>query len=132
MGDVYDKPKPGLPAVIAPPPPPIIDPPSRNDRGPREDGESISRRHSHDIQLGKVKSGNSLRTQKNRFFGRSRARRGTTDGTNPPDLESGTTEFALDGMPDIPESSAINSPDHERSSRNKEEAQREGVDRAGD
>jgi small-conductance mechanosensitive channel len=123
MGDVYDKPKPRLPSVIAPPPPPIIAPPSREAERPRADGEAIFRRLSHGSQLSKIASSNSLRTHKNRFFGRSRVRRGTTDGTNPPDLESGKREFA-------PESSAFNSPDTVQSSRDKQEAQREGIDRA--
>ncbi|KAF4625157.1 hypothetical protein G7Y89_g13011 [Cudoniella acicularis] len=109
FGDVYDDPKPRLPAIRTNSPSPGPGKSSRDGRG-SEDASSIARTTSRDSAFGKVSSGGSSRLHKNRFFGRSRSKLGNADeGTTLEDLESGTREFGIGDMPGIPEASSSNS-----------------------
>ncbi|KAG9232668.1 Mechanosensitive ion channel-domain-containing protein [Amylocarpus encephaloides] len=99
FGDVYDDPAPRLPPKIT------TTSPSPNPRGSREgrgseDGASIGRTTSRES------AGSGVRSHRNRFFGRSKSKLGNADeGTDLDDLESGTKNLA---MPGIPEASGTN------------------------
>jgi hypothetical protein len=111
FGDVYDKPPPRIPnpayANLSNSPSH-----SRSSREGRrsEDGESLSRTFSRESQLGRITSASSIRTHRNRFLGRGRSKLGSAEeGTSLEDLEAGTREFNLGGMPDIPETPTTSS-----------------------
>jgi hypothetical protein len=60
--------------------------------------------------MGKIMSGGSNKTHRNRFFGRGKSKLGNAEeGTSLQDLEAGTREFGIGDMPDIPEASGANS-----------------------
>lgn len=111
FGDVYDDPKPKLPPTItmtSPSPGPSRL--SRDSRQSEQDTDSLARMSSRESGLGRITSGDSRRTHKNRFFSRGRGSRlGNPDeGTNLDDLEAGPRDFGTMDMPDIPEASGAN------------------------
>jgi hypothetical protein len=62
--------------------------------------------------MGRILSGGSNKTHRNRFFGRGlgKSKLGNAEeGTSLQDLEAGTREFGIGDMPDIPEASGANS-----------------------
>lgn len=128
MGDIYDKPKPRLPSVIATSPSPGGRA-SKDTTRPSEEGGSMGQSVSRESQLGKVTSSNSLRIHKNRFFGRGKSKADIADdGTDLDDLEAGTRDV---GLANIPEASAFNSPDNDNNPNKKQEVHRQDTDRAG-
>ena len=112
FGDVYDKPKPKVPPTItttSPSPGPGRASRDSHSRA-SEDGASLAKSTSRESQMGKVLSGTSGRTHRNRFFSRGKSRLGgAEEGPNLADLEAGTREFGVGDMPDIPEASGANS-----------------------
>ena len=121
MGDIYDKPKPRLPAPVATSSSPR-GPPSRDATRPSEDGASIGRSSSRESQLGKISSSNSFRMHRNRFFGRSKSKAGMgDDSTSQHDLEAGTRDISLANIPEV--SSTVNSPEAESTLYEKEKTQ---------
>jgi small-conductance mechanosensitive channel len=110
FGDVYEDRKPKLPPqIVTTSPPPGPGRGSRDSGRPSQDAESLARTSSRD-SMGRVVSGTSNRTHRNRFFPRGRSKLGTADeGTNLDDLEAGTREFTVSDMPDIPEASGASS-----------------------
>jgi small-conductance mechanosensitive channel len=109
FGDVYEDRKPMLPPTITTTSPsPGLNRMSR-DRS-SDDGGSLAQTSSRDSQMGRIMSGGSNKTHRNRFFGRGRSKLGNAEeGTSLQDLEAGTREFGIGDMPDIPEASGANS-----------------------
>ncbi|PQE24731.1 mechanosensitive ion channel family protein [Rutstroemia sp. NJR-2017a WRK4] len=103
FGDVFeDRVKPKVPdmTITSPSPHPRTSHDLRSD-----DGESLARQSTRD-SLGRITSGNSGRTHRNRFFrGRSKLSGEEQAGTNLDDLESGHRGLHSSDMPDIPETS---------------------------
>jgi small-conductance mechanosensitive channel len=119
MGDIYEKPKPRIPSIVATSPSPAgrI---SKDTARPSEEGGSIAHSTSRESQLGKISSANSLRLHKNRFFGRGKSKPDLAeDGADLEDLEAGTRDV---GLPNIPETSAFNTPINEYNSSVKQQA----------
>ncbi|KAL3418698.1 mechanosensitive ion channel family [Phlyctema vagabunda] len=106
FGDVYEDRKPRVPLPSTSPAPRNSN--SRDGRPSHDtDGGSLTHTTSQNSQIGKVTSGTSNRTHKNRFFSRNRSKLGAADeGTSLDDLERG---FPMAEMPDIPEASGANS-----------------------
>ena len=112
FGDVYEDRKPVLPPTIRTTFPSPA--PGRHSKDARDsdDNASLVRTVSKDSQFGKVMSGTSSKTHRNRFFSRQRSKlSGTEDGMFLDDLEAGGREFGVGDMPDIPEASGANSAD---------------------
>lgn len=123
MGDIYDKPKPRIPSIIATSPSPVGRS-SRDTGRPSEESESVAQTLSRESQMGNITRSNSLLTHKNRFLGRSRARSRVAmgeDGIDLGELEAGTRDVSLGSMPNIPEASAFHSPESQNSPRTKVE-----------
>jgi small-conductance mechanosensitive channel len=100
FGDVYEDRKPVLPLMIK-----TTSPSPNPATRASVDGASLVRSTSRESSsMGRVLSNaSSNRTHRNRFFSK-RSRVGTADeGTNLDDLESGTRDFGINDMPDIPE-----------------------------
>lgn len=114
FGDVYEDRQPRRPPTItttSPSPAPGQGRASRdtNTHG-SEDNFSLTKTASRDSQFGKVLSGSSSKTHRNRFFSRNRSKLGNAEeGTRLEDLEAGTREFGVEDLPDIPEASGANS-----------------------
>jgi small-conductance mechanosensitive channel len=114
FGNVYEDTKPILPPTItttSPSPGPKRM--SSRDRS-SDDGGSLAQTSSRDSQMGRIMSGGSNKTHRNRFFGRGlgKSKLGNAEeGTSLQDLEAGTRdrEFGIGDMPDIPEASGANS-----------------------
>ncbi|TAQ87893.1 hypothetical protein B7494_g3783 [Chlorociboria aeruginascens] len=107
FGDVYDdRVKPVLPPTIN-----TISPPrSSKDGRASEDSKGLARTTSRDSQMGRVTSSQRDRSHRNRFFSRGKSKLGIAEeGSSLEDLESGTREFSMKDMPDIPEASGLNS-----------------------
>jgi small-conductance mechanosensitive channel len=109
FGDVYEDRKPILPPTITTTSPSPGPNRLSKDRS-SDDGGSLGQTSSWDSQMGKIMSGGSNKTHRNRFFGRGKSKLGTAEeGTSLQDLEAGTREFGIGDMPDIPEASGANS-----------------------
>jgi len=109
FGNVYEDRKPMLPPTITTTSPsPGLNRLSR-DRS-SDDGGSLAQTSSRDSQMGRIMSGGSNKTHRNRFFSRGKSKLGNAEeGTSLQDLEAGTREFGIGDMPDIPEASGANS-----------------------
>jgi small-conductance mechanosensitive channel len=99
FGDVYDDPTPRMPIITSSPSPAPGRAGSRDGR-PSNDGGSIGRTSSRD-SFGRISSANSQRTHRNRFFSRNKSKLSNEEGTDLDDLESGTRDFGMPGIPEI-------------------------------
>jgi small-conductance mechanosensitive channel len=104
MGDVYDKPRPRIPTLSTTSPSPA---PKSRASVDVEDGGSLAQTSTRDSRLGKVHSDSgSVRTHRNRFFGRRSSKLRADDGVTLEDLEAGFSHHGV--MPGIPEASGSN------------------------